>query len=92
MFDKNHDRDDRNYSSGRSEAGRKSAQGGTGNPSPAAVEKYMNGVQFPTDREGLLSTAKKNGAPSDVMDVIQHFNEGEFRNVTDISKAYSAAH
>jgi len=74
---------------GRSEAGRKSSEGGRGNPekaSPAAVERYLKGIHFPANKGDLTDIAQQNGAPSDVMSVINRFEEKEYNSPVDIAK------
>jgi hypothetical protein len=74
---------------GRSAGGQKSAEGGRGDPnkaSPAAVEKYVHGVAYPADKSTLLERAKENNAPSDVMHVLERFDEKDYKSPIDIAK------
>jgi hypothetical protein len=51
---------------GRSEGGRKSSEGGRGSAtkaSPAAIERYLKDIEFPADKQELISQARDNGAP-----------------------------
>jgi len=75
--------------SGRSEGGRKSSEGGRGDPekaSPAAVERYLKGIKFPAGKEDLINKANENNAPSDVMSVIERLPDNDYNSVTDIAK------
>lgn len=75
--------------SGRREAGIKSSLGGRGDPekaSPAAIERYIKGIHFPATKQTLLSQAKKNNAPEDVMKILNKFSEHDYGNVTEVAK------
>lgn len=74
---------------GATEGGRKSSEGGRGNPekaSPAAVEKYLKGIPFPASKEKLLKHAKENKAPDDVLHVLGQLEEKEFHTAVDVTK------
>lgn len=75
---------------GRRIAGEKSSRGGTGNPdkaSPAAVERYLKGIHFPASKKDLVNKAKENDAPSDVMHVLDLFDDRrEFHSPIDVAK------
>lgn len=78
-----------NKDNGRSVAGQKSSEGGRGDPnkaSPAAVERYIKGIDFPASKEELISKAKTNGAPQEVLNLMKHFEAKEYKALTDISK------
>ncbi len=73
----------------RSEAGKKSSEGGRGNPdkaSPAAVERYLKGIHYPASKVDLLNQAKQNGAPSDVLQVLNRFDDKEYSSTIDVAK------
>ncbi len=40
--------------------------------------KYLEGVDYPADKEALLSTAEGNGAPDELMEMIEGMPLGEF--------------
>lgn len=74
---------------GRQVGGQKSSRGGTGQPdkaSPAAVERYIKGIHFPASKDDLINQAKKNGAPGDVMSVLNRFQTEKYNSAIDISK------
>ncbi len=63
---------------GTSEGGRKTAEGGRGDPnkaSPVAVEKYLKGIDFPAEKNDLINHAKGNKAPEDVLHVMENLEE-----------------
>jgi hypothetical protein len=75
---------------GTTEGGKKGAHGGSGNPniaSPAAVERYIKGIDFPANKKKLMQQAKDNDAPDDVIKTIQRLPEQQYNSPIDISKA-----
>lgn len=74
---------------GRREGGKKSSEGGRGDPnkaSPAAVERYLRGLSYPVQKEDLVNKAKENNAPSDVLSVLSRFGEKEYKSPIDVAK------
>ncbi len=74
---------------GRQVSGQKSSEGGRGNPekaSPAAVERYMKGIDLPAQKKDLIERAKQNNAPEDVMSVLNRFEEKTYNTAVDIAK------
>lgn len=65
---------------------------GVGGESPANVQKYLKGVDYPAKKRALVDQAKKNDAPQEVMEVIQRFPDQEFHGPQDVMKAYGEAH
>jgi hypothetical protein len=79
---------------GTTEGGRKASEGGRGDPhkaSPAAIEKGVKGISYPASKDDLISQAKTNGAPSDVMEVLSRFEEKDYKSPIDIAKETSKA-
>jgi hypothetical protein len=77
---------------GTTEGGKKTSEGGRGNPekaSPAAIERYLKGINFPADKEDLVKHAQENQAPEDVLHVLNQFEEKEYHSVIDVSKEMS---
>jgi hypothetical protein len=44
---------------------------GVGGQFPAHVETYLKGINYPARKEVLLQKARANGAPGEVMDLLQ---------------------
>jgi hypothetical protein len=65
---------------------------GVGGESPANVQKYLKGVDYPANKKELVEQAKKNDAPQEVLEVIQRFPNQEFGGPQDVMKAYGEAH
>ncbi len=61
---------------------------GVGGESSANVQKYLKGVDYPAKKQELVDQAKKNGAPQEVVQVIQQFPNKEFAGPQDVMKAY----
>lgn len=74
---------------GTTEGGRKSSEGGRGDPnkaSPAAIERYLKGIHYPARKNDLISQAQNNGAPDDVMNVLNRFEDKEYKSTVDVAK------
>ncbi len=56
--------------------------------SPIEIQKYLGGVDYPTGKDALRSAAEKNGAPQDVLDLIDHLPGDNFGKPTDVMKAF----
>lgn len=77
---------------GTVEGGKKTSEGGRGDPhkaSPAAVEKYLKGITFPADKNELIKHARENAAPDDVLYVLGQFGEEEYHSPIDVAKEVS---
>jgi Protein of unknown function (DUF2795) len=59
-----------------------------GGDSPANVQKYLKGIDYPAKKQQLVETAKKNGAPQEVVQVIQQIPNQEFNGPQDVVKAF----
>lgn len=53
---------------------------------PPAVETYIEGIEFPTDKSALVELAAENGAPDDVMEILNKFSDQEYGSVMDIAR------
>ncbi len=65
---------------------------GVGGQSPANVQKYLKGVEYPSNKEDLVRQARGNGAPEEVIDTIEGFEDDEFGGPQDVMKAYGKTH
>jgi hypothetical protein len=63
---------------------------GVGGTSPANVQVYLKGAQYPSNKEALLATAKHNSAPKEILDILENLPEDEFGGPQDVMKAYAA--
>lgn len=65
---------------------------GVGGESPANVQKYLKGIDYPAKKRQLMDQAKKNDAPQEVLQVLQQFPDKEFTGPQDVMKAYGETH
>jgi hypothetical protein len=65
---------------------------GMGGESPANVQKYLKGVDYPVKKRQLVEQAKKNDAPKEIVDLLQKFPDQEFDGPQDVMKAYGQVH
>ena len=61
---------------------------GVGGQSPANVQNYLEGARYPSRKQDLVSTARKNGAPQEVIDVLEKLPADEFGGPQEVMKAY----
>lgn len=61
---------------------------GLGGNSPANVQFYLKGVEYPTDKQTLIEQARRNDAPPEVMQTIQRLDRDEYGGPQDVMKAY----
>jgi hypothetical protein len=52
------------------------------------VSHYLKGVDYPAKRDDLMQQAKKNGAESEVLNVIKQLPDQEYGNMADVMKGY----
>jgi hypothetical protein len=63
------------------------------NPRSAAeLEKYLKGVDYPASKDDLISKARSNGAPQEVIDMINSLSESHFNSPIDVTKSFGASH
>ncbi|MDI3339836.1 MAG: DUF2795 domain-containing protein [Sphaerobacter sp.] len=55
-------------------------------PSPAQVQKFLSGVDYPIDKNGLIARAREAGASQDVLSTLQRLPEKRFNSPTDVSE------
>jgi hypothetical protein len=55
--------------------------------SPAQVEKYLKGVDYPTRKADLIKQAQQNGAPPEVVDFLRQLREETYQKQTDVTQA-----
>ena len=79
---------------GTTEGARKTSEAGRGDPhkaSPAAIEKYLKGIDFPTGKDSLIKQATENAAPEDVLYVLNQFEEKTYHSPIDVAKEVGRA-
>lgn len=55
--------------------------------SPAAVQEYLSGINYPAKKEDLVNHAKSQNAPQDVIDTLEDLPDREYGGPTDVSSA-----
>jgi hypothetical protein len=60
--------------------------------SPIGVQKYLKGVDYPAQKEELLSTARNLKAPREVIEVLQQLPGDRFDGPDDVMRAYGQEH
>ncbi|HAQ59444.1 MAG TPA: hypothetical protein DCR63_03015 [Microbacterium sp.] len=60
-------------------------------PSPIELQKYLGGVDYPASKDTLLSVARDNGAPQDVVDALESSGADSFDSPTAVSSAVSGS-
>jgi hypothetical protein len=53
---------------------------------PSAIENYLRGVGYPASRQDLIDSAKENGAPFDVLHILDRFSDRMYNSPVDVSK------
>jgi len=61
---------------------------GVGGVSPANLQKYLAGVSYPASKQDLVSTARRNKAPDEVMGMIERLPDEEFGGPQEVQRAY----
>lgn len=70
----------------RSKGGQASAQPGHGAVSAAEVEKFIGGIEFPCDKQKLLAHAKDQGAPREVLELMDQFPDQQYGSPVDVAR------
>jgi len=58
-----------------------------GDLSPADVQKYLEGLNFPASKEQVLATAESNGAPQALVEQIRALGPEQFSSPDDVVSA-----
>ncbi len=56
--------------------------------SAAMLAQFMKGIDFPADRNTVISTAKSNGAPEEVMEYLNRLPERQYDYPTDVEQEF----
>ncbi|HEV3407541.1 MAG TPA: DUF2795 domain-containing protein [Gaiellaceae bacterium] len=73
----------RGTATGRSEGQRDSRA----KANPIEVQKFLEGVGYPTGKRALVQEAKRQGASEDVRETLERLPDEEFETPTDVSEA-----
>lgn len=61
---------------------------GVGGHSPANIQRFLGGVEYPANKQDLLQQARDNQAPPEVLDTLEHLRREQFGGPQDVMKAY----
>jgi hypothetical protein len=65
---------------------------GVGGESPSNVQQYLAGVSYPASKDQLLDQAQRNGAPDEVVQIIEQLDDEEFGGPQAVMQAYGRLH
>ncbi len=54
---------------------------------PAEVQKHLDGVDYPKDKQGIIDRVRHQRAPMDVLTVLELLPDREYRNAEDVRGA-----
>lgn len=58
------------------------------NTSPAEIQKYLKGIDYPADKDDLIAAAEEEGAPEDVINKLKELPGDSFNSPVDVMKAF----
>ena len=53
---------------------------------PAEVEKYLKGLDYPAERDELVDWATEEGAPDNVISLLERIPDREYESPADVAK------
>lgn len=56
-------------------------------PNPIQIQKFLSGIQYPTDKQTLLDTAEKNGADDEITKTLKRLPDKRYEKPTAVTKA-----
>jgi len=71
----------------RGKGGRRGGPAAAGTDSAAGVASALKGMDFPSDRSGLVRQARGNDADAEVIDLIENLPDRRFATMADVTKA-----
>ncbi len=60
---------------------------GSRDVSSVEVEEFLQDLDFPSGKDGLISHARDNGAPDEVIDLLNSLPEQDYHSPIDVSEA-----
>ncbi|UGB46252.1 DUF2795 domain-containing protein [Frateuria edaphi] len=61
---------------------------GLGGNSPANVQKYLSGVEYPAGKRDLIDAARRNDAPEEVMRTLRELPGDNYGGPQEVMKGY----
>lgn len=53
--------------------------------SPAAIQNYLKGADYPASKQDLIELAQDNDAPQDVMNIINKLPDRDYGSPADVN-------
>ncbi len=57
-----------------------------GSVSPAYIQKFLAGMDYPASRQEIVEHAKKNNADQDVINILRAIPDQQYNSAVDVSK------
>jgi hypothetical protein len=54
---------------------------------PVQIQKFLDGIDYPANKQSLIDTARKNGADDKVMSMLNKLPDQDFNSPADVSRA-----
>ena len=54
---------------------------------PIEIQKHLSGVEYPASKEDLVSHAREESAPDEVLDTLQRLPERDYDGPTAVTEA-----
>ena len=51
------------------------------------IQSYLGGVDYPKNKQQLIGHARNQGAPPEVIDLLQKMEDKQFHDPTDVSQS-----
>jgi hypothetical protein len=55
---------------------------------PIQLQKYLGGLDYPTDKQSLVDKAREKGADDNVIQTLQRLPMDRFNSPNDVSEAF----
>jgi hypothetical protein len=59
---------------------------GKGNVGPVEIQSYLSGVDYPASKQSLVGHAQSQGAPQEVLDILQELDEKEYQSPAEVTQ------
>ncbi len=53
---------------------------------PIQVQKFLGGIDYPTDKQTLVNTAKQQGADEKVLNTLERLPDQKYNSPNDVSE------
>lgn len=56
-----------------------------GGLNPQDAQKYLEGINWPADKQEVVNKAEENGAPQGMMEQLKNLGGGQFSSIEDVT-------